>query len=230
MKTSANRPLHVLVAEPLPLVREGLLAMLEHITSVHIHPVSVNNRQSLDSLLAVRQIDLLLVSSHFDGAFDFQQFRQQHPQIPCAAIVTDLVTLAKTDKSLPYLTITTSSDQLALLIEQLVREKSATPASPADERDVLSVREREILVLLAQGLSNKEIADRLFLSVYTVMTHRRNICQKLNIHSVSGLTIYAIANKLMELLTTCGSFVNPSENCLETFCHPNHTWFCLNRI
>lgn len=199
MKTSANRPLHVLVAEPLPLVREGLLAMLGHITSVHIHPVSVNNRQSLDSLLAVRQIDLLLVSSHFDGAFDFQQFRQQHPQIPCAAIVTDLVTLAKTDKSLPYLTITTSSDQLALLIEQLVREKSATPASPADERDVLSVREREILVLLAQGLSNKEIADRLFLSVYTVMTHRRNICQKLNIHSVSGLTIYAIANKLMEL-------------------------------
>lgn len=199
MKTSANRPLHVLVAEPLPLVREGLLAMLEHITSVHIHPVSVNNRQSLDSLLAVRQIDLLLVSSHFDGAFDFQQFRQQHPQIPCAAIVTDLVTLAKTDKSLPYLTITTSSDQLALLIEQLVREKSATPALPADERDVLSVREREILVLLAQGLSNKEIADRLFLSVYTVMTHRRNICQKLNIHSVSGLTIYAIANKLMEL-------------------------------
>ena len=116
-----------------------------------------------------------------------------------AAIVTDLVTLAKTDKSLPYLTITTSSDQLALLIEQLVREKSATPATPADERDVLSVREREILVLLAQGLSNKEIADRLFLSVYTVMTHRRNICQKLNIHSVSGLTIYAIANKLMEL-------------------------------
>lgn len=199
MKTNANRPLHILVAEPLPLVREGLLAMLEHITSVHIHPVSVNNRQSLDSLLAVRQIDLLLVSSHFDGAFDFQQFRQQHPQIPCAAIVTDLVTLAKTDKSLPYLTITTSSDQLALLIEQLVREKSATPASPADERDVLSVREREILVLLAQGLSNKEIADRLFLSVYTVMTHRRNICQKLNIHSVSGLTIYAIANKLMEL-------------------------------
>ena len=199
MKTNANRPLHVLVAEPLPLVREGLLAMLEHITSVHIHPVSVNNRQSLDSLLAVRQIDLLLVSSHFDGAFDFQQFRQQHPQIPCAAIVTDIVTLAKTDKSLPYLTITTSSDQLALLIEQLVREKSATPASPADERDVLSVREREILVLLAQGLSNKEIADRLFLSVYTVMTHRRNICQKLNIHSVSGLTIYAIANKLMEL-------------------------------
>ncbi len=199
MKTNANRPLHVLVAEPLPLVREGLLAMLEHITSVHIHPVSVNNRQSLDSLLAVRQIDLLLVSSHFDGAFDFQQFRQQHPQIPCASIVTDLVTLAKTDKSLPYLTITTSSDQLALLIEQLVREKSATPALPADERDVLSVREREILVLLAQGLSNKEIADRLFLSVYTVMTHRRNICQKLNIHSVSGLTIYAIANKLMEL-------------------------------
>ena len=200
MKTNANRPLHVLVAEPLPLVREGLLAMLEHITSVHIHPVSVNNRQSLDSLLAVRQIDLLLVSSHFDGAFDFQQSRQQHPQIPCAAIVTDLVTLAKTDKSLPYLTITTSSDQLALLIEQLVREKSATPALPADERDVLSVREREILVLLAQGLSNKEIADRLFLSVYTVMTHRKNIFRKLRVNNAQEAVRYALRAGIVDPL------------------------------
>ena len=48
-------------------------------------------------------------------------------------------------------------------------------------------------------MSNKEIADRLCLSVHTVITHRRNIARKLQIHSPAGLTIYAIVNKLVEL-------------------------------
>ena len=52
---------------------------------------------------------------------------------------------------------------------------------------------------VAKGLSNKEIADSLFLSVHTVATHRRNISGKLQIHSTAGLIIYAIANKLVSL-------------------------------
>ncbi len=65
--------------------------------------------------------------------------------------------------------------------------------------DVLSQREKEIVVGVVRGLTNKEIADELFLSVHTVITHRRNISRKLQIHSAAGLTIYAIANKLIEL-------------------------------
>jgi regulator of cell morphogenesis and NO signaling len=49
------------------------------------------------------------------------------------------------------------------------------------------------------GLTNKEVAARLFISINTVLTHRKNITRKLNIHSVSGLTIYAIVNKLVRL-------------------------------
>ena len=52
---------------------------------------------------------------------------------------------------------------------------------------------------LVQGLSNKEIAERLFISVNTVMTHRRNIVRKLDIHSPAGLTIYAIVNNLIDI-------------------------------
>ena len=63
----------------------------------------------------------------------------------------------------------------------------------------LSAREQEIVVCVARGLSNKEIADKLCLSVNTVTTHRRNIARKLQIHSPSGLTIYAIVNKLVTL-------------------------------
>lgn len=62
----------------------------------------------------------------------------------------------------------------------------------------LTAREREIIACVAAGLSNKEIAARLFLSVYTVATHRRNICAKLNLHSASALAVYAIMHGLAD--------------------------------
>lgn len=63
----------------------------------------------------------------------------------------------------------------------------------------LTPREREIVTAIARGLSNKEIADRLYLSVHTVATHRRNICSKLNIHSASGMTVFAIIHGLISI-------------------------------
>ena len=63
----------------------------------------------------------------------------------------------------------------------------------------LSKREKDIIRNIAQGKSNKEIADELCISVYTVATHRRNICSKLDIHSPAGLTIFAIINHLVDI-------------------------------
>ena len=67
------------------------------------------------------------------------------------------------------------------------------------ENEELSEREKDVLVQLVRGLSNKEIADVLCISTHTVITHRKNITHKLNIHSTAGLTIYAIVNKLVDL-------------------------------
>ena len=75
-------------------------------------------------------------------------------------------------------------------------ERPETDESP---RCVLSEREKEILALVVKGLINKEIADKLCISLHTVLTHRKNIVKKLNIHSVSGLTIYAIVNSIVRL-------------------------------
>ena len=66
-------------------------------------------------------------------------------------------------------------------------------------QEVLSSREKEIITCVVKGMTNKEIADALYLSAHTVITHRRNIARKLQIHSPAGLTIYAIVNKLVEL-------------------------------
>lgn len=68
-----------------------------------------------------------------------------------------------------------------------------------EETEELSDREKDVLVQIVNGLSNKEIADVLFISTHTVITHRKNITRKLNIHSTAGLTIYAIVNKLVDI-------------------------------
>ena len=68
----------------------------------------------------------------------------------------------------------------------------------AEGKEAISEREKEIIVCLVQGMSNKEIASQLFISINTVITHRRNIVRKLQIHSLAGLTIYAIANNLID--------------------------------
>ena len=67
------------------------------------------------------------------------------------------------------------------------------------ETEELSEREKDVLVQVVRGLSNKEIADVLCISTHTVITHRKNIAHKLNIHSSAGLTIYAIVNKLIDI-------------------------------
>jgi len=73
------------------------------------------------------------------------------------------------------------------------------PEEEEDSQENLSQREKEIVICVVKGMTNKEIAEKLFLSIHTVITHRRNISKKLQIHSAAGLTIYAIVNKLVEL-------------------------------
>ena len=77
-------------------------------------------------------------------------------------------------------------------------EREGAQPEPANS-ETLSEREREIVACVVKGLTNKEVADRLFISVNTVQTHRKNIARKLGVHSVSGLTIYAIVNKIVDV-------------------------------
>ncbi|MDE6717081.1 MAG: LuxR C-terminal-related transcriptional regulator, partial [Muribaculaceae bacterium] len=79
------------------------------------------------------------------------------------------------------------------------KEEAVADATEEESREPLSSREKEIIVNVVKGLTNKEIADKLYISVHTVITHRRNIARKLRIHSATGLTIYAIVNKIVDI-------------------------------
>lgn len=87
--------------------------------------------------------------------------------------------------------------------ESIIHEKlelffsSCINITEESHNDILSIREIDVLREVAQGYSNKEIADRLFISINTVITHRKNITDKLGIKTISGLTVYALMNNLI---------------------------------
>lgn len=92
---------------------------------------------------------------------------------------------------------------VARLEKKLRNDNAAVTAAPEKssecEQDSLSQREKEIVSCVVKGMTNKAISEKLFISIHTVITHRRNIARKLQIHSPAGLTIYAIVNKLVSL-------------------------------
>jgi regulator of cell morphogenesis and NO signaling len=92
-------------------------------------------------------------------------------------------------------------------LEQIVKQNDVTrnisdmvfKGTLGQNPEALSDREKDVIISLVQGMSNKEIADHLCISTNTVITHRRNIARKLQIHSPAGLTIYAIVNGLVDI-------------------------------
>ena len=90
-----------------------------------------------------------------------------------------------------------SSKVATLVVENHLKRGKATGRTKRD-RDLLTAREREVVQLLAEEKSNKEIAATLRLSVHTVETHRSNIMHKLGTHSLSGLIRYALRNKIVQ--------------------------------
>lgn len=89
-------------------------------------------------------------------------------------------------------------DTPPVIIKKLRAALSSVSESPKTDSQELSLREKEILVCVAKGMLNKEIADIYNISIYTVITHRKNITRKTGIKTVAGLTVYALLNNLVD--------------------------------
>ena len=90
-------------------------------------------------------------------------------------------------------------DEPTVVIRKVRAALGTRQDTPKAEGQELSAREKEILVCVAKGMLNKEIADRFNLSIYTVITHRKNITRKTGIKTVAGLTVYALLNNLIDI-------------------------------
>jgi DNA-binding CsgD family transcriptional regulator len=153
--------------------------------------------QALNECVEAHAPAVLIVNPLFDKHFDVKAFREQHAEIPLK-IVALLTTLTPAGELKDYdgtITIYDDEEYVHRLFHTLMQDEDDDEGGA----ETLSQREKEVIGCVVRGLSNKETAERLFLSVHTVITHRRNIARKLQIHSPAGLTIYAIVNKLVDL-------------------------------
>lgn len=191
--------LKVVIAEPSVIICNGLETMLKHLPGLRVQIIEITSIELLTEDLRTHRPDILLINPSIPGHFTAPHLKEM---TGCTEMKILAIVYSAIDQSLlrhydDQISIFDSADELKLKLERI----HAKPADDAesDEQQTLSVREKEIVVCVVKGMTNREIADRLFLSTHTVITHRRNIARKLQVHSASALTVYAIVNKLVEL-------------------------------
>lgn len=186
------------VADNSFIVRSGLVAVLRHIPGLAATAFDVKTQESLRNYVAMHHPDVVIVNPMFDGLFDVKAFKAELKLddtrfIALSTAMLDQNVLSGYDE---YFLLYDNPDEIFEKIKKvLMSEKQDEP----NTTESLSNREREIIVCVVKGMTNKEIADQLCLSIHTVITHRRNISNKLQIRSAAGLTIYAIVNKLVDI-------------------------------
>lgn len=194
-----DEALKIAIAETSVIVRSGMAWVLKRIQGLKILPIEVVSPEALEECIRLHHPDILMINPSFPGYYDVRKLKEESRDgvMKCMALIctlTDRFVLKDYDDTIELY------DDLDLIREKLVRLLNiAEDDSAVSGQEVLSGREKEIVTCVVKGMTNKEIADTLFLSTHTVITHRRNIARKLQIHSPAGLTIYAIVNKLVEL-------------------------------
>lgn len=193
-----SSPIKIAVAEPSLIIRNGMLSVLKRLSGLNIQIVEIPDVSKLDMILRMQHPDILIINPMLLGVFSLQQIKGdvEFRKLKCVALqisLTDREAMKDYDQTI---SVYDTAEQIKEKIQHLQAELSEGDEEPTEQ---LSTREKEIIVCVVKGMTNKQVADQLCLSIHTVITHRRNIAAKLQIHSSAGLTIYAIVNKLVEL-------------------------------
>lgn len=177
---------------PYPVVTAGVLSLLEGSPRFVCADTATTVEQAVH-LLRHHRAPLLLA----DPALLLSSDEELPSGTTAVALVTHYVEHDSLAHFAGVVELGFDARRLHEVLEQAVQQ-SAPSTAPRTTDYELSQREKEVLVLLAQGMQNKEIADHLFISVHTVMSHRKNIIAKTGIRSVAGLTVFAMVNKLID--------------------------------
>ena len=192
-----NEAVRIAIAETSVIIRGGLTAALKRLPNVKVQPIELLSVEALNDCLRTQYPEI--VNPAFGDYFDVSRFREETAgkKIRLIALVSSFVDASLLSKYDESISIFDDLDILSKKIHGLLNLVSEE--EEVDSQEALSQREKEIVICVVKGMTNKEIAENLFLSIHTVITHRRNISKKLQIHSAAGLTIYAIVNKLVTL-------------------------------
>ena len=217
-------PFRILVADDHEVVRRGLCALLRNQPEWEVCGEAGDGREAVEKVLTLKPevVILDIGMPNLNGLEATRQILKTNPQIKVLVLTlhdSDQVVqevlnagargfLLKTDAARDLVaavealrrgkTYFTPKVAAMVLDGYLRRENGTTPERPARRR--LTPREREVVQLLAEGKSSKEVAVVLGLSVKTAETHRSNIMRKLELHSVSDLVLYAVRNNIVHMV------------------------------
>ena len=214
-------PVRVILADDHTLVRAGIRRILESLPACGVVDVAVDGLPAIDSLRRV-EADVLVLDLTMEGRDGIEVLRVAKAERPALKVIVltmhagrEYVARAMQEGANGYLLKDSAVQDLAAAIaavqsgltyfspavQQQMAEmlKGGVPAGP--DLRALTDREREVLILLARGLSTKEIAANLDVGVRTVETHRANLMRKLGVRSVAVLTQVAIREGIIDLPT-----------------------------
>lgn len=188
----------IAIIEPSLIVRQGIKSVLEEGLEFDVVDC-FSDFQSFKKSANDVDLDAVLLNPGlvmFHKQFDVKHFFQEYSATALIAVLYTFIdeeTIKNFDGSID---IYDDYGKISKKIKKALSLKQKTADNDADDAG-LSTREKEILVAVAQGFTNKEIADKHFISIHTVISHRKNITRKTGIKTVSGLTIYAMINNLL---------------------------------
>ena len=185
----------IVIIEPYAMIAHGLRLMIDDIKGYEVSAVIADSHY-LERIVPLRPdiviVNPAMIDSRRRGFLD--EMSQRLPASLFAALVYQYIEPEVIRNFKVTIDISDSREKIAVKLRQLLETGEQVVESLE-----LSDREKEILVAVAKGLTNKTIAEQYHLSVHTVITHRKNITRKTGIKSVSGLTVYAILNNLIDI-------------------------------
>lgn len=182
------------------LVRKGVLSLLQKIQGITILQ-EFHNTESLPSYLLKQSVDFMIISQSLFGT-SADLFIHDPALLEKTILLKDEETVRKKEgdsNTQVHASIHLNEEKEKIIEKIQALLGQGNPGNKDLVAAELSPRETTIVRLVSMGLTNRQIADNLFLSTHTVMTHRKNISSKLGIKSVSGLTVYAIVNNIITI-------------------------------
>ncbi|MCE8510591.1 response regulator transcription factor [Ruegeria pomeroyi] len=208
-----DTPVRVLIVDDHPMVAEGIQAILESYDDIQVIGTVGDGREAVGRALALLP-DVILMDLNMPGLGGLGATEILLEQMPDTRILIlsmhdspEYISTALSHGAMGYVLKDVPTEEIKQAIDAVMRGErylctgakgSLEPKEGEETREALTGREQTILLQLAQGKSNKEVAIALDISVRTVETHRKNIKRKLGISSTAGLTRYALEHGVLQ--------------------------------
>ncbi len=186
----------VILCEASEIITTGLYEIIQSITGFDV-VMRLDTPENLMEKLLTSNANTLIINPlllGFNSQSFLSQLTKENPHLTCIALVT---TYMEESSLKNYDGIIGVGDSKLKVINKLNQIAQSDKSEKSDDVE-LSKREIDVLIAVAKGMMNKEIADQMNISIHTVISHRKNITRKTGIKSVSGLTVYALLNNLID--------------------------------